>query len=234
MERRVASRYCKRNRFLAIATGRAVYCARILVRVPNSFCNAMSVIGQTGSGVEIEYFDERVGDVSCLEAVVVRRAEGLGMQTIPVFSRRGLTSINVFWRSFFIPRLRNRNVEPPAFEPIEPLPDGFNSAVGEGPTRVLFSRSMRKVRFGDVDYPLATEGLTTVILVDDRCVPRCVTMRTVPAPSATRVPMGRALAKSDMLARITSAHRLTMAAWAQALVADPVIREFTHGTLPAR
>ena len=88
----------------------------------------MSATSLVGSGIEIGYFDEPVGDVSRLEAVVVRRAEGVGVQTIPVFSRRGLSSILAFWRSLFIPRLRNRNVEPPAFEP---LPEGFNSAVGE-------------------------------------------------------------------------------------------------------
>ena len=191
----------------------------------------MSAISQTGSGVEIGYFDEPVGEVSRLAAVVVRRAAGVGMQTIPVFSRQGLTHMLAVWRSRIIPRLRNQKVEPSAFEP---LPEGFDSASGEGSTRMLFSRSMRKVRFGDVDYPLAVEGLTTVILVDDRRVPRRIEVRSMTAPTVARPRLDRSLEKSEMIARITSGSRLAMAAWAEALLADPVIREFTHGTFVGR
>ena len=191
----------------------------------------MSAIRWTSSGDEIGYFDESVGDVSRLAAVVVRLAAGVGTQAIPVFSRQGLTYMLAVWRSQIIPRLRNQKVEPPAFEP---LPEGFDSAVGEGSTRMLFSRSMRKVRFADVDYPLAVEGLTTVILVDDRRVPRRIEERTMTAPTVPRPRLDRSLEKSEILARIMSGHRLAMAAWAEALLADPVIREFTHGIPPGR
>ena len=191
----------------------------------------MSAISQSGSGVEIGYFDEPVGDALRLAAVVVRRGEGVGMQTIPVFSRRGLASILSFLRSLFRPRLRNPGVESPAFEP---LPEGFDSSVGEVPTRMLFSRSMRKVRFDDVDYPLAADGLTTVVLVDDRCEPRRITVRMVTAPTVTRARMDPSLEKSEMRSRLLAAGRLRMATWAEALLVDPAIREFTHGTLPGR
>lgn len=181
-----------------------------------------------GNGLEIGFFDERAGDASRLAAVVVRRGEGLGMQTMPFFSKRGLTSMLAFWLSRYIPLLRRRNLQPPAFEP---LPEGFNSASGEGSSRMLYSQSMRKVRFGDVDYPLGAEGLTTVILVDDRCVPRRITVRTMTAPTVARPRMDRSLEKSEMLARFMSANRLMGVAWNDALLADPVIREFTEGVL---
>ena len=185
----------------------------------------------TGNGVEIGYFDEPVGDVSRLAAVVVRRGDDLKTETTSVFSRRGLTSMLGFWRSRFIPPPRIPEVELPA---LEPVPDGFRSAAGVGSTRMLFSRSMRKVRFGDVDYPLAVEGLTTVILVDDRRVPRRIEVRSMTAPTVARPRLDRSLEKSEMIARITSGSRLAMAAWAEALLADPVIREFTHGTFVGR
>lgn len=179
-----------------------------------------------GNGLEIGYFDEPVGDASRLAAVVVRRGERLGMQTMPFFSKRGLMSMLAFWLSRYIPLLRRRNLQPPAFEP---LPEGFNSASGEGSSRMLYSQSMRKVRFGDVDYPLGAEGLTTVILVDDRCVPRRITVRTMTAPTVARPRLDQSLEKNERIARISSAHTRMRAAWAEALLAEPLIREFSDG-----
>ena len=93
---------------------------------------------------------------------------------------------------------------------------------------------MRMVRFGDLDYPLAADGLTTVVLVDDRYEHRRITVRTVTVPTVTRAHMDRSLEKSEMHSRYVAAHRLMATVWNEALLADPVIRDFTRGTLPVR
>ena len=176
-----------------------------------------------GAGYEMGYFDEPIGDRSRLVAVVIRRAPDACMQHVSLFSWRGITSALGFWGVRFVPEQRRRRFARTTFES---MPDGYDSAAGQGENRMLYSRSMRKVRFGDTEYPLGAEDLTTVILVDDRVSPREIVVRTIPAPTVARVHYDHTLEKKENVERLTASHRAQMKAWCDAVGSDPDIRAF--------
>lgn len=180
----------------------------------------MHTVGMGGPvGWDMSSFDEHVDGGTVLAAVVIRRGGQTGRKV-----SRGIPILSYFW---FIAKWKlGIRPRPPKLD-FEPMPDGFNSATGQGKDRILYSEARRVVRIGDDDYPVPPGENTLVVLVDDRGPQRTVSLESIPRlPPKTRPRYNPSMDKKQFAQVMANWHRTEMALVSAALRANPAIADF--------
>ena len=178
-------------------------------------------MGQGSSaGWDMSAFDEHTDDdATVVSAVVIRRGRE-GEKKV----RRGISVLSFLW-SIAKWKLGVRP-RPPKVD-FEPMPEGFNSATGRGPDRILYSEERRIVRIGDEDYTVPADAGTHVILVDDRGSHRVVSLEAIPRlPKQRRPRYDPSMDKTEITQVLGKFHRAQMAELTAALRANATIASF--------